>query len=423
MSSTHEVMNQLPTHISQTFGDFTLFENADSGHDDAAIGSSFPTSWVARGSDEGRTTVQCLSESELLPTLDVEGSSPETAHVPWEGGEWEITESPLIQADFEKDGRSSFRFIGEQEGYVDVVGQLFGEGNKVLTGGIFDIINKDAASENEQQINDLCAQYFNCEDAGAPLSESMDGLSASVPDTEMVHTDNLFTNLQQIAADPNLTQTEALTTPAPSDDIDEFWSELAGTSTTSPIPALLSPESTTDTINTDDILSPLFSPLVSPMNLDPSLHSTPSSPASPIIIVLTPEEVKEMDLNVEDCEEMTLHVTKIKDERVEEIDKITKARDGMFYCPDCKQAFDRRFNLKTHFAAKHANVRNYGCGVCDRSFARKYDMVRHMKTRHDKIGHVVVNGGVSKPRERLRIAPAIAKAIRKGRVVLPSASP
>ncbi|KAJ3027874.1 hypothetical protein HDV00_010794 [Rhizophlyctis rosea] len=58
---------------------------------------------------------------------------------------------------------------GRSGGEDDVVIKLFGDGKEVLTG------------------------RFNCEDAGARLSRSMDGLSASVPDTEMVHTDNLFT--------------------------------------------------------------------------------------------------------------------------------------------------------------------------------------------------------------------------------------
>ncbi|KAJ3030176.1 hypothetical protein HDV00_009077 [Rhizophlyctis rosea] len=100
-------------------------------------------------------TLDAGSRIQELSTLDVEGSSPETALVLWEGREWEITESPVILWGVEGDERC-WEFW-DAEG---------------------------VAAEDEQQINDLCAQYFNCEDAGAPLSESMDGLSASVPEIE-----------------------------------------------------------------------------------------------------------------------------------------------------------------------------------------------------------------------------------------------
>ncbi|KAJ3030177.1 DNA-directed RNA polymerase II subunit rpb1 [Rhizophlyctis rosea] len=105
------------------------------------------------------------------------------------------------------------------------------------------------------------------------------------------------------------------------EEVQEYLSTLysaASPSTSTPITTPPSPESTTDTVNTDDILSPL----VPSIDLDPSLHTIPDAPGSPIITTITPEEAKEMALNAEDCEEMTLHVTNIKDERVEEIDRV-----------------------------------------------------------------------------------------------------
>ncbi|KAI8811310.1 hypothetical protein BJ742DRAFT_669231, partial [Cladochytrium replicatum] len=56
--------------------------------------------------------------------------------------------------------------------------------------------------------------------------------------------------------------------------------------------------------------------------------------------------------------------------------------DGQYHCPSCDRAFTRRFNLKTHYGAQHANVRNFACGSCDRSFSRRYDLQRHEKLLH-----------------------------------------
>ncbi|KAI8808614.1 hypothetical protein BJ742DRAFT_808057 [Cladochytrium replicatum] len=56
--------------------------------------------------------------------------------------------------------------------------------------------------------------------------------------------------------------------------------------------------------------------------------------------------------------------------------------DDLYHCPSCERAFSRRFNLKTHFAAHHANVRNFSCGLCAKSFSRQFDLQRHRKLVH-----------------------------------------
>ncbi|KAI9199827.1 uncharacterized protein BJ171DRAFT_414284, partial [Polychytrium aggregatum] len=50
-----------------------------------------------------------------------------------------------------------------------------------------------------------------------------------------------------------------------------------------------------------------------------------------------------------------------------------------FHCPFpiCREAFARRYNLKTHFSARHAQIKSYICEECGRSFARRYDLNRH----------------------------------------------
>ncbi|KAI8807150.1 hypothetical protein BJ742DRAFT_813616 [Cladochytrium replicatum] len=57
---------------------------------------------------------------------------------------------------------------------------------------------------------------------------------------------------------------------------------------------------------------------------------------------------------------------------------------GHFHCPApmCQRSFDRKFNLRTHYASTHARLRAFECEVCERSFARRYDLQRHVRLLH-----------------------------------------
>ncbi|KAI8815351.1 hypothetical protein BJ742DRAFT_783313 [Cladochytrium replicatum] len=73
--------------------------------------------------------------------------------------------------------------------------------------------------------------------------------------------------------------------------------------------------------------------------------------------------------------------------------------DQLYHCPSCDKAFSRRFNLKTHYAGTHCNVRNFSCSCCDRAFSRRYDLQRHEKLVHkldDGVDNVSSGGPVRK---------------------------
>ncbi|KAJ3291689.1 hypothetical protein HK104_005880 [Borealophlyctis nickersoniae] len=71
---------------------------------------------------------------------------------------------------------------------------------------------------------------------------------------------------------------------------------------------------------------------------------------------------------------------------------IPKGSDNNYHCPipHCGRRFDRRYNLKTHFAATHARQRTFACGDCGRRFTRKYDVERHAKTQHNALPRVSI---------------------------------
>ncbi|KAI8814196.1 hypothetical protein BJ742DRAFT_327103 [Cladochytrium replicatum] len=81
--------------------------------------------------------------------------------------------------------------------------------------------------------------------------------------------------------------------------------------------------------------------------------------------------------------------------------------DQLYHCPSCDKAFSRRFNLKTHYAGTHCNVRNFCCSCCDRAFSRRYDLQRHEKLVHkldDGAGSVSSGGpvhGSARPKRSL----------------------
>lgn len=49
--------------------------------------------------------------------------------------------------------------------------------------------------------------------------------------------------------------------------------------------------------------------------------------------------------------------------------------------PSCKMKFDRKYNLKTHYAT-HFDIRVHTCTFCKMLFSRKYDKLRHQKLIH-----------------------------------------
>ena len=405
-STTLEVMPPLQSSLPPMAQDFTLFENhADmTPHDDAAalFGPSLPAQCNklivgATVGNDGRTE-QCERNNgleallSLIPTLgeggddsekSVEGSSPEGAAVPCDDPmeDWACFDRPMFggEAELMKSSR------GEQYG---VAGHLFVAcGDQILTGGASQINNKDSTSalvDQQEQSDDWFEELLNNDNA-APSSASMEGLSASLPET--VEADPFLAALKDLVAPANhfanpATSAEDQNQPtAFATGLDDLWSELCDPSQidTSPIPALCSP--TESNVSTD------FSPFLSPLSI-----ATDSFPTSPVTAIFFPPSPSP-------SEEITVHVQKSKDEKVDHIDTLQKHKDGNYYCPHpgCKRPFERRYNLKTHYAAKHAAMRDYPCGVCLRSFARKYDMVRHMKTKHGVTGHVVVGGRVSKP--------------------------
>ncbi|KAJ3052822.1 hypothetical protein HK097_005584 [Rhizophlyctis rosea] len=416
-STTHEVMPPLQSSLPPLVEDFTLFENhADmTPHDDAAalFGPSLPAQCDnlivgATVGNDGRTE-QCERNALLLiPTLgdggdgdtSVEGLSPEGAEVPCDDPmeDWAGFERPMFGGETELAERF-FSSRGEQGG---VAGHLcVACGDKILTGGAFVIDNKDSTTvmvdQQQQQSDDLFEELLNCENTGAPLSP-MEGLSASLP--ELAQSDSFFAAIDEIVASPstpaNLTATEDLNQLISfSTDFDDLWSGLCDPSQidSSPVPALSSP--TESNVSTD------FSPFLSPISI-----STSDFPTSPVDSLFFPPSPSP-------SEEITIHVEKSKDATVDDIDRLEKHADGNYYCPhpECERPFERRYNLKTHYAAKHADMKDYPCGVCCRSFARKYDMVRHMKTKHNVTGHVVVGGRVSKPgKPRAGKAKALARS-------------
>ncbi|KAJ3118474.1 hypothetical protein HK098_005919 [Nowakowskiella sp. JEL0407] len=67
-----------------------------------------------------------------------------------------------------------------------------------------------------------------------------------------------------------------------------------------------------------------------------------------------------------------------------DLSKIRKGSNGKFKCPfeNCNSTHARRFNLKTHFEAKHCKLKPFTCTTCQRDFTRKWDLQRHERLRH-----------------------------------------
>lgn len=49
---------------------------------------------------------------------------------------------------------------------------------------------------------------------------------------------------------------------------------------------------------------------------------------------------------------------------------------------NCNMVFDRKYNLKTHYAT-HFDVRTHMCNICSKMFSRRHDLLRHQKLVHN----------------------------------------
>ncbi|KAJ3160922.1 hypothetical protein HDU86_008284 [Geranomyces michiganensis] len=95
--------------------------------------------------------------------------------------------------------------------------------------------------------------------------------------------------------------------------------------------------------------------------------------------------------------------------------------DGTFACAvtTCGRRFARRYNLKTHFAAAHCDIREFRCteAQCKRApFARKYDLIRHLE-KHGR--YQCVNCDRADFRTTLEVEEHRAKIHRRGRFRTP----
>ncbi|KAJ3140557.1 hypothetical protein HDU90_007857 [Geranomyces variabilis] len=104
------------------------------------------------------------------------------------------------------------------------------------------------------------------------------------------------------------------------------------------------------------------------------------------------------------------------DEIYANILKTAPESDGTFACAfaTCDRRFARRYNLKTHFAAAHCDIREFRCTECKRApFARKYDLIRHLE-KHRR--YQCVNCDAAHFASALEVEEHRAKAHRRGKL-------
>lgn len=79
-----------------------------------------------------------------------------------------------------------------------------------------------------------------------------------------------------------------------------------------------------------------------------------------------------------------LSLAKSSSVRIENGTKLQNV-DKKYACPapQCEILHSSLFNLKSHYLAKHTNLKLFACEACDRSFAWKKSLVSHMKTHKD----------------------------------------
>ncbi|KAJ3175271.1 hypothetical protein HDU87_006353 [Geranomyces variabilis] len=104
------------------------------------------------------------------------------------------------------------------------------------------------------------------------------------------------------------------------------------------------------------------------------------------------------------------------DEIYANILKTVPESDGSFACAfaTCDRRFARRYNLKTHFAAAHCDIREFRCTECKRApFARKYDLIRHLE-KHRR--YQCVNCDAAHFASALEVEEHRAKAHKRGKL-------
>ncbi|KAJ3007040.1 hypothetical protein HKX48_009335 [Thoreauomyces humboldtii] len=96
----------------------------------------------------------------------------------------------------------------------------------------------------------------------------------------------------------------------------------------------------------------------------------------PVVAVQTPASSRSKD-------ELRAATRKVHERMYEDILSTVAEPNGMFVCPveSCSKEFNRRYNLKTHFAS-HLTLRPFDCPACDRTFTRRADARRHLENKH-----------------------------------------